>query len=233
MADGFGVTRTVELKLTNDLLQRTSVMGPCAAWLTCASGACLFDAVVPAALDDPSSADGRSGRRASGTASHLVVEGRRAVVPSDNGSLSLADIRSRGSGAWSRHLGAGGAAVAGGLLLLLAEASLSPRGRRRCRSATRARRPVAALLLMLLLLLTRRIRATTLSDELASSYSCYDPTGAHCSCTGDISLRSDSLTSTVPAELSACTGLSDLCATRHALSSLRARSVVGARGCEG
>ena len=188
----------------NDLLQRTSVMGPCAAWLPCASGACFFDAVVPAALDDPSSADGRSGRRASGTASHLVVEGRRAVVPSDNGSLSLADIRSRGSGAWSRlGLGAGGAAVAGGLLLLLAEASLSPRGRRRCRSATRARRPVAALLLMLLLLLTRRIRATTLSDELASSYSCYDPTGAHCSCTGSIFVGSGSLTGTVPAELSA------------------------------
>ena len=43
-------------------------------------------------------------------------------------------------------------------------------------------------------------------------------------------LRSNSLTGTVPAELSTLTTLTRLCATRYALSSSCARSVDGARG---
>ena len=65
---------------------------------------------------------------------------------------------------------------------------------------------------VLLLLLARRVGATTLSAQLASTYSsCYDPAGMTCTCTGIISLESRSLTGTIPPELSACTGVDQLC----------------------
>jgi len=65
-------------------------------------------------------------------------------------------------------------------------------------------------LVALLLLLARRVGATTLSEEIDSSYSCYDPAGVSCTCTGLISLGDRGLTGTLPAALSACTGVTNL-----------------------
>ena len=130
------------------------------------------------------------------------------MAPSDTGSLSVAVIRSRGS--WIHRLG--GTAVAGGLLLLAGASS----------SAKRARRMVAGLLL-LLLLLQHRAGATTVSEELASGNayaSCYDPAGVSCTCTG-INLNYEQLTGTIPAELSACTGLKYLCVCSRAAVTFR------------
>ena len=63
---------------------------------------------------------------------------------------------------------------------------------------------------LLLLLLAPRVGATTCSEALESSYSCYDPTGASCTCTGGISLSNQGVTGTLPAALSACTGVTYL-----------------------
>jgi hypothetical protein len=73
-------------------------------------------------------------------------------------------------------------AVAGGLLLLLlaGTSSAAARGRRRWWSTNSARRPALELLLLLLMILTGRVGATTVSDQIASSYSCYDPVGTSC-----------------------------------------------------
>lgn len=52
---------------------------------------------------------------------------------------------------------------------------------------------------------------TTLEYKLTDTYgSCYDRTGVSCTCTGTVSLFSQSLTGTIPAELSACTDVATL-----------------------
>ena len=54
------------------------------------------------------------------------------------------------------------------------------------------------------------VGATTLTAQLASTYSsCYDPTGSSCSCTS-IELDSQGLPGTIPTELSACTDVATL-----------------------
>ena len=103
----------------------------------------------------------------------------------------------------------GGAAVVGALCLALL--LLHSEAARKRRSPL----PVVAplLLLVVLLLVVRRVGATTLEAELAS-YSCYDPSGASCSCSGTLYMSapdSPAYTGTIPAELSACTGLTALC----------------------
>ena len=133
------------------------------------------------------------------------------MASSDTGSLSVAVIRSCGS--WIHRLG--GAAVAGGLLLLAGASS----------SAKRARR-MAVGLLLLLLLLPRRVGATTVSEELASAYAaCYDPAGLSCTCTYVINLADKQLSGTIPAQLSACTGVAFLCVCSHAAVPFRPASL--------
>ena len=54
------------------------------------------------------------------------------------------------------------------------------------------------------------VTLTTLEYTLTDTYgSCYDPTGASCTCTGSMSAYADdgSITGTIPSALSACTGL--------------------------
>ena len=52
------------------------------------------------------------------------------------------------------------------------------------------------------------VTLSTLEYKLTDTYgSCYDPSGASCSCSGALALSSQSLTGSIPAELSACTGL--------------------------
>ena len=88
---------------------------------------------------------------------------------------------------------------------------------------------VVKAMMLVLLLLPRRVVATTVSDELAyGSYSyCYDPAGVSCTCTGEMYLwtgygddsygddsygaSSYGLSGRIPAELSACIGLTVLC----------------------
>ena len=53
------------------------------------------------------------------------------------------------------------------------------------------------------------VSGTTLSSELESTYSCYDPSGSSCNCTS-INLHIQGLDGTLPAELSACTTLTYL-----------------------
>jgi hypothetical protein len=56
------------------------------------------------------------------------------------------------------------------------------------------------------------VTLTTLEYKLTETYgSCYDLAGVSCSCTGGVNLNDQSLTGTIPPELSACTGLTDMC----------------------
>jgi hypothetical protein len=80
----------------------------------------------------------------------------------------------------------------------------SPRTKAKDAMRCRNRRRLISLLLICAVSLTD---ATTLETQLAASYTCYDPTGTSCSCSGQIDLASSSLTGTIPSELSACTAL--------------------------
>ena len=56
------------------------------------------------------------------------------------------------------------------------------------------------------------VTLTTLEYKLTETYgSCYDLAIGKCSCTGGVNLNGQSLTGTIPPELSACTGLTDMC----------------------
>jgi hypothetical protein len=74
---------------------------------------------------------------------------------------------------------------------------------------------VLLLLLLILMMMSPPVDSTTLEAALASSYDCYDPSGASCTCTGSIYLNNGDFTGTIPLELSACTGLTLLCVFRR------------------
>jgi hypothetical protein len=119
-----------------------------------------------------------------------------------------------GGGGRESILGGGGGGASAGQRGLVGSAAAVVGVLCLCRAARKRRPPlsvVALLLPLLLLLLARRVGATTCSEALASDYSCYDPAGASCTCTGYISLGDyDGLTGTLPAALSACTGVTRL-----------------------
>ena len=118
-----------------------------------------------------------------------------------------------GGGGRESILGGGGGGASAGQRGLVGSAAAVVGVLCLCRAARKRRPPlsvVALLLPLLLLLLARRVGATTCSEALASGYACYDPAGASCSCTGDISLHDDGVTGTLPAALSACTGVTKL-----------------------
>ena len=78
---------------------------------------------------------------------------------------------------------------------------------------------MVAILVTAMLILVRFIDATTLEAQLVETYGdCYDPTGASCSCTGSIRLSAQGITGTIPAELSACTGITTLDLRSNALT---------------
>ena len=99
-------------------------------------------------------------------------------------------------------------------LALLLAAGRSP-AEKKCR-------PFSVVLLLLLTMTSFPVGSTTLEAALASDSingcfsdsspcgNCYDPSGASCSCTGGVNFYNDGLTGTIPAELSACTGITGL-----------------------
>ena len=96
------------------------------------------------------------------------------------------------------------------------EPRLTPMARLKRQCQSQPRRPyetftiaVASLFLMMFPLLAT-VSSTTPEAALVESYGgCYDLTGASCTCT-EVDLGSQSLTRTLPAELSACTGITYL-----------------------
>ena len=134
-------------------------------------------------------------------------------APASSLAKSTLGLSGGGGGGRESILGGGGGGASAGQRGLVGSAAAVVGVLCLCRAARKRRPPlsvVALLLPLLLLLLARRVGATTCSEALASDYACYDPAGASCTCSGGIYLYNDGLTGTLPAALSACTGVTGL-----------------------